>query len=78
MHASYKEAIEWIAHNDDEATLDTGEIAGYLTTCLVADLWRKHPEAVAEAVYRKRIRIIYERGENLRNEARAIRERLGR
>lgn len=40
--ASYKEAIAWIALNDDaggDEALDLEYTKGYVTTCLVADLF---------------------------------------
>ncbi len=45
--ARYKEAIEWIAANDDTEFLDDGE-AGHLsvTASLVVDLWGKDYDQV--------------------------------
>lgn len=52
--ASYREAIEWIALNDEPALDDVGEVAAMISVLLIADLWRKEPEAVARAVIRRR------------------------
>ncbi len=51
--ASYKQAVEWIASNDDAEIGD--EDRGYIVSVhLVADLWRKEPKTVARAVERHR------------------------
>lgn len=53
-HVSYRQAIEWIAGNDEPEDLDAENVAGYISTTLIADLWRKDPIDVARAVVRKR------------------------
>lgn len=53
--ASYREAIEWIARNDDVDTLDEEAVSSYLTTGLVADLFGKEQSEVARAVVRFRL-----------------------
>lgn len=53
-HVSYREAIAWIAQNDEPSDLDVDNVAGYISTTLIADLWRKDPIEVATAVVRKR------------------------
>lgn len=53
--ASYREAIEWIARNDDVDTLDEEAVSSYLTTGLVADLFGKEQSEVARAVVRLRL-----------------------
>lgn len=75
MHASYKEAIDWIARNDEESEMNPDYIADSLTVQLVADLWRKAADAVAMDVYKARVRIVAVREQNRRNEEIAIAER---
>ena len=62
MRASYREAIAFIAANDEAGNpgaLDVEEVATLLTVALVADLWRKDEETVAADVvrYRERPRV---------------------
>lgn len=45
--ASYHEAVEWIALNDEAEDMDAESIASFVTTCLVADLWDKDTAVVA-------------------------------
>jgi len=53
--AQYKEAVAWIAMNDNPAPdEDVPTTAGYLTVVLVADIWHKTPEDVAADVVRVR------------------------
>jgi hypothetical protein len=53
----YRAAVMWIALNDNSGNGDTvGEIAGYITVALVADLAGKTMDAVAEDVMRARVR----------------------
>jgi fructose-1,6-bisphosphatase len=53
--ASYREAIAWIAHNDNAGNDDSEEdVAGYVTVGLVADLFGKTDAEVAAAVMRIR------------------------
>lgn len=54
MRASYREAIAWIAENDEPSFNEVEDIASTLTVLLIADLWRKEPEEVARAVIRYR------------------------
>lgn len=55
--ASIKEAVFWIAHNDDPASgPDLEELQGQLTVLLVADLFGLTPEEVATRVARERKR----------------------
>jgi hypothetical protein len=60
MRASYRKAIEWIAMNDEPDSDDRDFVAGMISTMLVADLFGKTPETVAQAVirYRKRNGVI--------------------
>lgn len=54
----YREAVTWIALNDNAGNGDAiDDIAGYISTCLVADLFRKEPYIVACAIMRERQRI---------------------
>lgn len=49
LRVGYRSAVAWIAGNDDEdlGNDDTGYI---LTVLLVADLWGKEPQKVAEDI----------------------------
>lgn len=50
----YREAVAWIAYNDDE---EIGSEGGYIVSImLVADLFGKEPDEVARAVEAKRKR----------------------
>lgn len=48
--ASYLDAVQWIAWNDEEEVLDRREVAGFISTCLVADLFGITPMEVAKDV----------------------------
>lgn len=53
--ASYREAVYWIAWNDDPADgPDTERIAAYVTAGLIADIFGVEPEKVARDVARCR------------------------
>jgi hypothetical protein len=53
--ASYKEAVFWIAHNDNAGSDDSEqEVASYVSTLLVADLFSVEPERVTRDVIRIR------------------------
>lgn len=60
--ASYREAVQWIAHNDGAgdtpATMTWAEafdaVDGLVTVCLVADVFSKDQETVAADVLRAR------------------------
>jgi hypothetical protein len=55
--ARYKDAIEWIARNDNPGDYETAEeISRYLTVGLVADLWGKSESDVAVDVERVRLK----------------------
>lgn len=51
--ASYREAVRWIAANDDTDDLMNGHDAYPVTVCLVADLFGKETEKVAADVVRE-------------------------
>jgi len=52
---SYKHAVEWIALNDNAGNGDTEEeIAGYISTALVADIFDISTERVASDVAKHR------------------------
>lgn len=54
--ASYMKAVAWIANEDAPGDDDDVEIlSGYLTVCLVADLFDKEPGKVAADVHRYRV-----------------------
>lgn len=53
--ASYRQGVEWIALNDEPNDLDPENIAGYISTLLLADLFHKDPLDVARAIVRKRV-----------------------
>lgn len=52
--ASYREAVEWIAMNDDNAETDPEVVRYQVTVLLVADLFRLEAERVARDVLRYR------------------------
>lgn len=55
--AKYKDAVAWIAYNDEDSLRtpdDLPTIEGMLTVLLVADLWGKPQREVARAVLRER------------------------
>lgn len=55
--ASYREGVEWIALNDDAGSPDAqvrDVVAGYISTCLLADLFGFARERVAKDVVRYR------------------------
>ncbi len=54
--AGYREAVEWIAHNDDH-DLGDEEVGYTMTVCMVADLWGKECFDVAEAVRKYRFQM---------------------
>jgi hypothetical protein len=50
----YKEAIHWIANNDEVTIFDIEELSSLLTVTLIADLFKLSPEDVAEDVIKAR------------------------
>lgn len=55
--ASYREGVRWIADNDEPTVLDPGEISGFTTSLLLADLFGVEPERVGRDVARLRQRL---------------------
>lgn len=51
---SYNRAVRWIAYNDNDAELDQSAIEEYVTVALVADLFGKSTEQVAQDVFNVR------------------------
>lgn len=59
--ARYDDAVRWIADNDDvDLGLSEDEGAYLVSICLVADIFRKHPDVVYADIVRRR-RIDYEK-----------------
>lgn len=54
IRASYRDAIHWIAINDEPTQSDPNAVAYFISVLLVADLWKKEEQEVAAAVIRKR------------------------
>jgi hypothetical protein len=52
--ASYRDGVEWIAFNDEPGSRDAEEVAGYVSTCLLADLFGKDRATVAKDIVRAR------------------------
>jgi len=52
--ASYRDAIDYIAHNDDPAETDEHAVAGTVTVQLVAEIFGVSAAAVAAAVVKIR------------------------
>lgn len=55
--ASYREGVEWIAHNDDWDPVTVKEVSTLISVVLLADLFGVAPERVAQDVVRSRLRI---------------------
>jgi hypothetical protein len=64
---TYRFAVAWIAQEDEPGDLDPAVIAGYISTCLVADLWGKDEADVAEDVARYRRRAALDGSESTRS-----------
>lgn len=64
--ASYREAVRWIAREDEPGYLDAADVEreSGLTVALIADLWRKQPHHVAADVARYRRQLAYGAGES--------------
>lgn len=56
--ASYRTGVEWIAHNDEPEDTDVENVAGYISTLLLADLFREDPAVVADHIVRLREKIL--------------------
>jgi hypothetical protein len=54
--ASYRFGVAWIAENDEPISRDPDEIAGFISTLLLADLFGKEPLEVAKAIIRYRVK----------------------
>ena len=52
--ASYREAVEWIAWNDEPDEREVDVVIGYASVVLIADIFRVEHRKVAEDVVRKR------------------------
>jgi hypothetical protein len=53
--ASYRFGVKWIAANDNAGSPDTlADVAGYVSTLLLADLFAVEPDRVAKDVQRER------------------------
>lgn len=54
--ASYREGVSWIAWNDEPEDGDPENVAGYISTGLLADIFHVERERVAEDIVRYRIK----------------------
>ena len=54
--AGYRAGVYWIAANDEPGCSDAAEIAGQISTLLLADLFEVEPERVSRDVLRERQR----------------------
>ncbi len=52
--ASYREGVRWIGWNDEGGESDPNEIAGFISTLLLADLFGKPALEVAQDIVRFR------------------------
>ena len=52
--ARYKEAVEWIADNDEPTVMGEEEISAYISTILVADIFRKEINQVVKDILKIR------------------------
>lgn len=50
----YLEAVMWLAENDDHDPNTVEDVASLVTTALVADIYGRTPETVAQAVLKVR------------------------
>lgn len=48
--AKYDDAIAWIAYNDEPTDMDLLTVADLISVQLVADVWGKTPDRVAQDV----------------------------
>lgn len=48
---SYRQTVAWIALNDEPTERDRESIAGYISTCLAADIFGVTTEAMAFDIY---------------------------
>lgn len=48
--ASYLAGCEWIALNDEPLDLDVENVAGYISTTLLADIFKRDPRDLAEKI----------------------------
>jgi hypothetical protein len=55
-NSGYRFSIRWIAANDECSEMDPTVLADLISVQLIADLYRKAPEAVAEDVVRERMK----------------------
>lgn len=53
----YREAVRWIALNDENGETDVEILASLISVVMVADLSGKEPEQVARAVLAARTRL---------------------
>lgn len=56
QRASYRYGVAWIARNDEPEDRDVENVAGYISTTLLADLFGKDQDVVAADVVRYRER----------------------
>ena len=50
----YRFGVEWIACNDAPDVVDPAEVAGFISTLLLADLFEKNPATVAADIVKLR------------------------
>jgi len=58
---SYWFGVEWIALNDEPDCLDSTEVAGLVSTCLLADLFGCPANIVAADIVSKRLPLLRKR-----------------
>lgn len=58
--AALRDAVDWIARNEEPHQVDAAAVAGTLTCALVADLWGKERDEIARKVVRLRKQIARE------------------
>lgn len=56
MRASYRSGVLWIAENDEPEDEDANSVAEYISTMLLADLFDKPTDEVADDIVKYRIR----------------------
>lgn len=64
--ASYRDAVAWIDYNDEPTSLDPKEIASFISTQIIADIFGVTPEKVAGAVWSRRYKRAKRQAKELR------------
>lgn len=55
LRASYPAGVDWIAFNDEPEDIDVDNVAGYISTSLLAELFGKDAAKVAADIVQRRV-----------------------